>query len=391
MKHAAKLWLVPLVFGPALAQGTDAPAAILRSLLKATEKIDTIEYEVRRDSKGSDGVQHHSRSRVLASRSPLGIRAQFQDEETGVRDLAVLEGDVTRYSAEGIAGEVPRTFVATGQVVPNRSAVDVAMTWRLLLDREYITTAIESGNIVYAGKDDIEGELCRTVMYVRVGEDSGSTIDWFWISNKTGLPRAAQRVTLRRGITRLIDRAVITIVRVNPKIAPETFAYRPTPADSTPEPPYKGHAPRSLSGTRLPDLEVKDADFTSRKLPDLIGTPVLIMFWSPWCAPCVDEMRALVKLEPVYRGKLKVAAIGVQDSRLNILTWWKEHPQFDFMLLTDPELPEANSRLSTYFGAGGIPVNVLVGADGKVIENWFGYEAAELEQKIVRLLRPVEK
>jgi peroxiredoxin len=229
-------------------------------------------------------------------------------------------------------------------------------------------------------------------MYVKVGEDSGSTIDWFWISNRTGLPRAAQRVTLRRGTTRLIDRAVITILRVNPKIAQDTFAYRPTPADSTPEAPYKAQALRSLSGTRLPDLEVKAADFTSMRLTDLMGTtPVLIMFWSPWCAPCVDEMRAMVKLEPLYRGKLRVAAIGMQDSRLNILTWWKEHPQFEFMLLTDPELPDATSRLSTYFGAGGIPVNVLVGADGIVIENWYGYDAEELEQKLVRFLRSIER
>ena len=80
-----------------------------------------------------------------------------------------------------------------GQIIPDYAAIDVAITWRMLFDRDYISTAIDSGNIVYAGKDDIAGELCNTVIYVRVGEDSGSTVDWYWISVKTGLPRAVQR------------------------------------------------------------------------------------------------------------------------------------------------------------------------------------------------------
>lgn len=389
----AKLLLSPLVFGHLFALGTEAPAGILRAALKATEKIDTIEYEVRRDSKGPDGKLHRSQSTVLAARSPFRFQARFENEDTRMRDMAVLEGDVTRYSSDGIAGEIPKTFVAAGQIVPDYAAIDVAITWRVLLDRDYISTAIDSGNIVYAGKDDVDGELCNTVLYVRVGEDSGSTVDWYWISVKTGLPRAVQRINLRRGATRLGDRVVISIVRINPRIPPNVFSYTPTPADSAPEAPTaRSVSPRSLRGTRLPDLEVKDAAYASLKLSDMAGTPLLITFWAPWCGYCIDELRTLAKLEPSYRGTLKVVAVAVQDSRLNVLSWLQAHPQFDFTFATDPELPERASRLVTYFDADAIPQSVLVGADGIVIENWGGFDAAdEVEKKLAPFLQPSRK
>jgi thiol-disulfide isomerase/thioredoxin len=393
MCHLTRLLLSPLWLGPLFAQGTDAPASILRSALKATENIGTIEYEVRRESKGPDGKLHQSRSTVLAARSPFRFQARFEDEDTQTRDMSVLEGEVTRYSADGIVGEIPQTFVASGQIVPNRAAADVAITWRVLLDRDYLSTAIDSGNIVYAGKDDVDGELCNTVLYVRVGKDSGSTIDWYWISVKTGLPRAVQRVNLRRGATRLTDRFVISILHTNPRIPPNAFSYMPTPADSTPEAATVREAPpRSLRGTRLPGLEVRDAAYASLKLSDMAGTPTLVIFWAPWCVYCIEEMQALAKLEPAYRGSLRVVAIAVQDSRLNVLSWIEAHPQFNFMFVTDPQLPDTASRLVAYFDARGIPRSVLVGADGIVIENWGGYRGAdELEKKLAPILQAPTK
>jgi thiol-disulfide isomerase/thioredoxin len=393
VRYLARLLFSPLIFAPLLAQAREAPADILRSALKAAEKIDSIEYEVRRDSKGPDGKLHRSRSTVLAARSPFRFQVRFEDEDTGARDMSVLDGDITRYSADGIAGEIRRTFVAGGQIVPNRSASDVAITWHVLLDRDYLLTAIESDNIVYAGKDDIDGELCYTVLYVRVGEDSGSTIDWYWISAKTGLLRAVQRASLRRGATRLTDRSIISILRINLRFPPSVFSYVPTPADSTPEPPApRTRATRSLQGMPLPDLEVKDASYASLKLSDLVGEPLLILFWTPWYGRCYDEMQVLAKLESAYRGSLRVVAIAVQDSRLNVLSWIKDHPQFNFTFVTDPELPEAASRLVAYFGANAIPLNVLVGADGVIIEKWGGFgSAVELEKKLSPYLQPSRK
>ncbi len=282
MRHFRRFLILALASGHLWAQGEESPAAIFRSALQATEKIDTIEYEVRRVSKGPHGGMHQSRSSIVAMRSPFGFRASFQDEDSGTRDMAVLDGEVTRYSADGIAGEISRTFVSAGQVVPNRAAVDVAATWHVLLDRDYILRAIDSGNIVYAGKENIDGEECRIVLYVRVGADSGSTADWYWISGKTGMPRAVQRVTLKKGASYLVDRAFISILRTNFRIPSDTFTYVPSPADSTPPAPHARVAPQpNLRGTPLPDFEVRDAADRSWELSPLVEMPGLIAFWGP--------------------------------------------------------------------------------------------------------------
>jgi thiol-disulfide isomerase/thioredoxin len=395
MRWLRKLLLSPFLLGPLLAQGAETPAGILRAALKATEKIDTIEYEARHDHKGPDGKLHRSMSTILAARSPFRFLARFEEEDTRARDMAVLEGDVTRYSSDGITGEIPKTFIGAGQIVPDSAAMDVGITWRILLDRDYISNAIDSGNILYAGKGDIYGELCNTVLYVRVGEDSGSTIDWYWISVKTGLPRAVQRINLRRGATRLADRVVISILRTNPRLPPDTFSYTPTPADSTPDPEpltAQSVAPRSLRGTRLPDLPVQDSAYASLNLSGMTGSPLLITFWAPWCGFCIDELQALAKIEPSFRGSLRVVAIAVQDSRLNVISWLKSHQQFDFTFVTDPDLPETASRLVTYFDAVGIPKSILVGADGVVIENWGGFHGTDdLEKKLAPIVQSSRK
>ena len=381
MGRLAAILLSPLALANLFAQANDAPS-ILRSALKATEKIDTIEYEVRRMSKAPDGKLRYSRSMILAQRSPLGVVARYQSDDTGIRDMAVLDGEVTRYSSDGVAGEIPRTFIAAGQISPNWASGDIAITWRVLLDREFVSRAIDSGSIVYAGKDDIEGELCRIVAYVRVGEDSGSTVDWYWISSKTGLPRAVQRQLLRRGMTHVTDRVIISILRINPKIPPGAFNYRPIPSDSLPDTTTTPEvSPRNLRGMRLPDVEVKDVAYKSVKLSDLAGTPLLIVFWAPW-GGAEEEMQRLAALEPAFRGRLRVLAIAIQDSRLNVLSWIKDHPQFDFTFLTDPELPEKTSRLSALFGVLGPTLNVLVGADGTVLKSWGGYLSNELEKNL---------
>ena len=108
MRSLAQILISPLLLAPLFAQGAESPAAILRSALKAAEKIDTIEYQVRRDAKGADGKLHRSQSTVLAARSPFRFQARFEDEDTRERDMSVLEGDVTRYSSDGIAGEIPQ-------------------------------------------------------------------------------------------------------------------------------------------------------------------------------------------------------------------------------------------------------------------------------------------
>jgi len=376
-------------------QQTKSAADVLRSTLKAVEGIDSIEYEVR-VAYSDRGKHYRFRTSVSAARLPYRYSARTQDDDAGTRELAVMDGATTQAGSEGEISESP-AFSADGLMQPmlNQASASAARTWRLLLDRDFLSTAINSGNIMPAGVDDVDGELCDIVAYVRIVPQlgaSGSIIDLFWISAKTGLPRAVQGLALIRGETRLSNRAVISVVRVNPKIPEGTFTYKPVAADSSPAQVGEGHADgdsshKNLQGTHLPDLEVKDKAYNSVKLSAFIGRPLLIAFWSSWCGPCQGELETLAKLEPTYSGKLRVIAIAIQDSRLNVESWIKDHPGYNFTYVTDPELPSLDSHLVMYIGSHGVSETLLVDGKGTVIDAWSGFtKPDELEKRLAHFL-----
>jgi hypothetical protein len=204
-------------------------------------------------------------------------------------------------------------------VITGEADADVALTWHLLLDPAYIERAITSGRVLYLWEEEIQGEPCSVIVYAR-----DHWTDYFWISTKTGLPRATQRVTMRRGPTRLSARFEIADIRLNPQmpsdafrlpdtlnVAPETLLAAPPPRTPETPPDMILH----FVGLDVPSLELRDMQFKARLLSDLNEKPTLITFWAPWCAPCREELAALSKIQARPDAAPQIFAVGVQDRR----------------------------------------------------------------------------
>jgi hypothetical protein len=77
----------------------------------------------------------------------------------------------------------------------------------------------------------------------------------------------------------------------------------------------------------------------------------------------------------------------VQDSRLNAAEFIKKNPSYKFTFLSDPEMPDGQSRVNVYFDLSLLPTSVFVDSQGKVIDRWAGFEnETRLAEKIQQLM-----
>ena len=113
-----------------------------------------------------------------------------------------------------------------------------------------------------------------------------------------------------------------------------------------------------------------DANGTSQALAQWKGKALIVNFWAPWCAPCVEEMPELSALQQEHAGKnLQVIGIGI-DSPGNIAEFAGKfkiaYPVYVAGM--------SGTDLSRQFGnsAGGLPYTVLIGADGTVKKTYLG-------------------
>jgi len=115
---------------------------------------------------------------------------------------------------------------------------------------------------------------------------------------------------------------------------------------------------------------MNDASGASHMLGRWKGKALIVNFWAPWCAPCVQEMPELDALAVASAANnINVIGIGI-DSPANIA-------EFATRLKISYPLYVASmsgTELARQFGnsAGGLPYTVLIGADGEVKKTYLG-------------------
>ena len=120
-------------------------------------------------------------------------------------------------------------------------------------------------------------------------------------------------------------------------------------------------------------------------LVPLQGKVVFVDFWASWCGPCKQSFPWLNEMQARYGARgLQVLAVNLDQRRSDADSFLAQVPS-RFLVAFDPQGDSARR-----YGVKGMPSSVLVGADGRVVQQHTGFrddDKAALEAAIVAALQ----
>jgi thiol-disulfide isomerase/thioredoxin len=134
-------------------------------------------------------------------------------------------------------------------------------------------------------------------------------------------------------------------------------------------------------GSYVFDFSQKDRFDSTFNLSSLRGKYVLIDFWASWCGPCRKENPNVKKVYEKYHANgFEVVGVSLDNDGKK----WKDAIEKDGLpWIHISDLKGWDNELAVYFHVNGIPTNILIDTEGKIIAT--DLRGSALERKIARL------
>lgn len=141
-----------------------------------------------------------------------------------------------------------------------------------------------------------------------------------------------------------------------------------------------------INTSALFSTALTDITGSKRDLSEYQGKIIVVNFWATWCPPCREEMPELSELQLAYANK-NVVVLGIAEDEL---------PAVNEYLLSSPvsypvfiaENEGSNLGFNLGNDKGVLPYTIIIGADGSVIDTFFGRISRPLLEKSLQKVLP---
>ena len=138
-------------------------------------------------------------------------------------------------------------------------------------------------------------------------------------------------------------------------------------------------------GATLREATLQGLSGRTRKLSEFRGKPLIINVWASWCGPCRQEMGSLERLSRSKVGK-QLTMIGIStDDYPEEAKGFLKKTKTTFSHFIDQQLV-----LEHMLGADRLPLTLLVDAQGRVLDKYYGaqeWDSPEAIKVVAKTLR----
>jgi thiol-disulfide isomerase/thioredoxin len=150
--------------------------------------------------------------------------------------------------------------------------------------------------------------------------------------------------------------------------------------------PVAGHGAQlePYSTSTAPAFSLPDVQDHEHSLADYRGKVVLVNFWASWCAPCVYEMPALIRLHQRLQDRpFEILALNVGEKKYQVSKF------VNLIHFDPPVLLDTSKEVFQTWGLETLPTSFLIDAEGRVryrVRGDPGWNAADTLAVLEQLL-----